>query len=97
MRSDILPVMLRPFLAVLVLALALTVRVLPTFAKSNRGKMDNVAATRAYLLARHRFMLAGQHDQQAGEAAVQSLVARVKERMFGRARQGSWKPRARRY
>ncbi len=42
-----------------------------------------MAATRAYLLARHRFMLAGQHDQEAGEAAVQSLVAKVKNECSG--------------
>lgn len=47
------PVMLKLFLATLVLVLALTVGSLPTFAKSNGGKtVDNVAATRAYLLAR---------------------------------------------
>jgi hypothetical protein len=75
--------MLRFLLAVLVLVLALTLGSLPTFAKSNGGKVDNVAATRAYLLARHRLMLAGQHDQQAGEAAVQSLVVRVKNECSG--------------
>ena len=84
MRSDNFPVMLKLFLATLVLVLALTVGSLPTFAKSNSGKtVDNVAATRAYVLARHRFMLGGQHDQQAGEAAVQSLVASVKNECAG--------------
>jgi hypothetical protein len=83
MRSDILPIMWRPFLAVLVLVLALTVGALATFAKSNSGKVDNVAATRTYLLARHRLMLAGQHDQQAGVEAVRSLVASVKSECPG--------------
>jgi hypothetical protein len=55
--------MLRLLLVVLVLILVLTVGSLPTLAKSNGGKVDNVTATRAYLLARHRLMLAGQHDQ----------------------------------
>jgi len=65
-------------LAVLVLVLSLTGGAVATFAKSNGGKVDNVAATRAYLLARHRLVLAGQHDQQAGVQAVRSLVASVK-------------------
>jgi hypothetical protein len=75
--------MLRLLLAVSVLVLTLTVGPLPAFAKSNGGKVDNVAATRAYLLARHRFLLAGERDQQAGEAAVQSLVANVKSECPG--------------
>jgi hypothetical protein len=83
MRYAILPAMLRLLLVGLVIVLALTVGSLPTFAKSNGGKVDDVAATRAYLLARHRFMLAGSHDRQASEASVQSLVARVKNECSG--------------
>lgn len=60
-------------LAVLALVLALTGGAVATFAKSNGGKVDNVAATRTYLLAQHRLMLAGKHDQQAGVQAVRSL------------------------
>ncbi len=67
----------------MVLVLALALGSLPTFARSNGGKIDNVAATRAYLLARHRVSLAGQHGQPAGEAAVQSLVAGVKNECSG--------------
>jgi hypothetical protein len=70
--------MWRPFLAVLVLVLTLIVGALATFANNNSGKVDNVAATRAYLLAWHRLRLAGESEQQAGEAAVQALVAKVK-------------------
>jgi hypothetical protein len=47
-------------------------------ADGSRGKVDNVAATRAYLIARHRLLVAGQRDQRVGEAAVQSLVAKVR-------------------
>ena len=75
--------MLRLPLVISVLVLALTVGSSTTFAKGNGGKVDNVAATRAYLLARQRLMLAGKHGQQAGEAAVQSLVARVKTECSG--------------
>jgi hypothetical protein len=75
--------MLRLFLVILVHALVLTMDSSTTFAKGNGGKVDNVAATRAYLLARQRLMLAGKHGQQAGEAAVQSLVARVKTECSG--------------
>jgi hypothetical protein len=75
--------MSRLLFAVLALLLALTMGSLPTFAQSSGGKMDNVAATRAYLLARHRLMLSGQHDEQADEAAVQSLVANVKSECPG--------------
>jgi hypothetical protein len=82
-RSGILTVMSRLLLVVLVFLLAFTLGSLPTFAESNGGKVDNVATTRAYLLARHRFLLSGQHDQQAGEVAVQSLVARVKNECPG--------------
>jgi len=68
----------------LVLVLALTGGAVATFAKkSNSGKVDNVAATRAYLLARHRLELVGESGQQAGEAAVQALVARVKSECPG--------------
>jgi hypothetical protein len=83
MGYDILPVMLKFLLAVLVIVLALSVGSLPAFANINGGKVGNVAATKAYLFARHRLMLAGRHDQQAGEAAVQSLVARVKNECSG--------------
>jgi hypothetical protein len=83
MRCDILPVILRFLLAVLVVVLVLTVGSLPVFAKSNGGKVDNVATTRAYLLAWHRLGLAGRHDQRAGEAAVRSLVARAKSECSG--------------
>lgn len=65
-------------LTVLVLVLALTGGAVATFAKSNGGKVNNVVATRTYLLAQHRLMLAGKHDQQAGVQAVRSLVASVK-------------------
>jgi hypothetical protein len=82
-RCAILLVVLRLLPAASVLALALTVGSLPTFAESNGGKVDNVAATRGYLLARHRLEFAGEHDQQAGEAAVQALVARVKNECSG--------------
>ena len=75
--------MLRLPLVISVLLLALTVGSSTTFAKGNGGKVDNVAATRAYLLARQRLMQAGEHGQQAGEAAVQSLVARVKTECSG--------------
>ena len=76
--------MFRLVLAVSVLVLVFVfVGSLPTFAKSNGGKVDNVAATRTYVHAWHRFMLAGQHDQQAGEAAVQSLAAKVKDECSG--------------
>ncbi len=78
MRSDILPVMLRLLLATLVLVLALAGGAVATFAKSSGGKVDNVAATRTYLLAQHRLMLIGKHDQQVGVQAVRSLVASVK-------------------
>jgi hypothetical protein len=70
-------------LAVLVLVLALTGGAVAAFASGNGGKVDNAAATKAYLLARHRLMLDGQHDQQAGEVAVQSLVAKVKNECSG--------------
>lgn len=70
-------------LAVLVLVLALGLSSIPVFAKSNTRKVDNVAATRAYLLARHRADLGTRHDQETGEAAVQSLVARVKSECSG--------------
>jgi hypothetical protein len=70
-------------LAVLVLVLAFTGGAVAAFASSSGGKVDNAAATRAYLLARHRLMLDGQHDQQTGEAAVQSLVAKVKNECPG--------------
>jgi hypothetical protein len=83
MRYAILPVMSRLLLAVLVLVLALTVGANPSLAKSNGEKMDNVTTTRAYLLARHRLLLSGERDQQAGEAAVQSLVASVKNECSG--------------
>jgi hypothetical protein len=83
MRYAILPVVLRLLLAGLVIVLALTVGSFPAFAKSNGGEVDDVAATRAYLLARHRFMLVGPHDRQASEASVQSLVARVKNECSG--------------
>jgi hypothetical protein len=83
MRSGILPVMSRLLFVVLVFLLALTAGPLPTFAESNGATANNVAATRAYLLARHRFLLSGQHYQQAGEAAVQSLVATVKNECPG--------------
>jgi hypothetical protein len=75
--------MLRLLLAALVVVLALAVSPPPTFAKSNSGRLNNIAATRAYILARYRLMLAGQHDQQAGEAAVQALVAKVKSECPG--------------
>jgi len=75
--------MARLLLAGLVLVLALTGGAVATFAKSNSGKVDNVAATRAYLLAQHRLVLAGKHDQQAGVQAVRSLVARVKSECLG--------------
>jgi hypothetical protein len=75
--------MRRPPLAVLVLVLVLAGGAVATFAKSNGGKVDNVAATRTYLLARHRLVLAGKHDQQAGVQAVRSLVARVKSDCSG--------------
>jgi hypothetical protein len=64
--------------AVSVVVLTFAVGMPAAFADGSRGKVDNVAATRAYLIARHRLMVAGQHDQRAGEAAVQALVARVK-------------------
>jgi hypothetical protein len=83
MRYEILPVMLKLFVAILVLVLALTVGSLTVFAKGSRGQPDNVAATRAYLLARHKLGLAGQSDQEVGEAAVQALVARVKSECPG--------------
>jgi hypothetical protein len=70
-------------LAVLVLVPAFTGGAVAAFASSSGGKVDNAAATRAYLLARHRLMLDGQHDQQTGEAAVQSLVAKVKNECPG--------------
>jgi hypothetical protein len=70
--------MWRLLLAVLVFVLALTVGTLTTFAKSNGGKVNNVAATRTYLLAQHQIVLAGKHDQRAGIQAVRSLVASVK-------------------
>ncbi len=76
--------MFRLVLAVSVLVLVfVVVGSLPTFAKSNGGKVDNVAATRTYVHAWHRFMLAGQHDRQAGEAAVRSLAAKVKDECSG--------------
>jgi len=67
----------------LVLVLALTGGAVATFAKSNGGKVDNVAATRAYLLAWHKSTLGGKRDQQAGQAAVQALVVRVKSECPG--------------
>jgi len=67
----------------LVLVLALTGGAVATFAKSNGGKVDNVAATRAYLLAWHKSTLGGKRGQQAGEAAVQGLVASVKGECSG--------------
>jgi hypothetical protein len=70
-------------LAVLVLVLALAGGAVATFAKSNGGKVNNVAATRTYLVAWHRLMLVGKHDQQAGVQAVRSLVARVKSECSG--------------
>lgn len=78
MRSDILTVMLRLLLAVLVLVLALTGGAVATFTKSTGGKVDDVAATRTYLLAWHKSTLGGKRDQQAGVQAVRSLVASVK-------------------
>lgn len=78
--------MWRLLLAGLVVVLALVAGSLPTFAKSNNGgKVDNLAATRVYLLARHRLLVAlgGQNDQQAGKAAVKALVARVKSECSG--------------
>lgn len=75
--------MLKLLVAVLVLVLALAMGSLTAFARSSGGESGNVAATRAYLLARHRLGLAGQSDQQAGETAVQSLVARVKSECSG--------------
>jgi hypothetical protein len=72
-----------PLAAALVFVLALIVGSVATFAHSNGRKVDDVAATRAYLLAWHRLGLAGQHDQQVGEAAVRSLVARVKNECSG--------------
>jgi hypothetical protein len=81
--SGILPVMVRLLLVVLVLMLAIAERPLSTFAESSGRQVDNVAATRAYLLARHKFMFGGQHEESVGEAAVQGLVARVKNECPG--------------
>lgn len=75
--------MVRRLLAGLVFVLVLTVGTAVTFATGKGGRVDNVAATRTYLVAWHRLGLAGQHDQQAGEAAVQSLVARIKNECSG--------------
>lgn len=76
-------VMVRCFLAGLVLAFALTIGSAVTFASGKGGRVDNVAATRAYLVAWHRLGLGTQLDQQTGEAAVQSLVARIKSECSG--------------
>jgi hypothetical protein len=56
-------------LAVLVLVLALAGGAVAALAKSSGGKVDNVAATRTYLLAQHRLMLVGKRDQQVGVQA----------------------------
>ena len=58
-------------------ALALTPACVPPAWASDAGQND-VAATRAYLSARHRLALAGQHDLKAGGADVQALVEKVK-------------------
>jgi hypothetical protein len=75
--------MLRLPLAVLVLTVACAVDSPAVFAKGSVGKVDDVAATRAYLLARHRFELSAAHDQRPSEAAVQALVAGVKNECPG--------------
>ena len=82
-RYDILPLMRKLLASALVLVLALTLGSLTVFAKGSGGKPDNVAATRAYLLARHRLELAGESGQQAAGAAVQALVAKVKSECPG--------------
>jgi hypothetical protein len=75
--------MLRLLLALSVAVLALAMGSIQVFAKSSGGKVNNVAATKAYLVARHRLALAGPHNQQPAEAAVQSLVATVKSECSG--------------
>jgi hypothetical protein len=75
--------MVRLLLTVFVAILALAIGSIPVFAKSSGGRVDNLAATRAYLLARHTLALAGLHDFQAGETAVQTLVAKVKNECSG--------------
>jgi hypothetical protein len=75
--------MVRLLLAGLALVLALTGGAVATFAKSDGGKVDNVAATRAYLLAWQKSTLGGKRDQQAGVQAVRSLVASVKSECPG--------------
>jgi hypothetical protein len=72
------PVVERLAVALLVAVLALTVGPVATFATGNAGKVDNVAATREYLLARHSLALTFERAQQDGGEAVQSLVAQVK-------------------
>ncbi len=64
-------------LALPVLVLALVFGSAATFAGTRGGKVDNVASTRAYLLARHRFELATRREPRLGEAAARSLVATV--------------------
>ncbi|MGN6371537.1 MAG: hypothetical protein ACTHM1_00880 [Solirubrobacteraceae bacterium] len=75
--------MVKLLLATLVFVLALMVGSIVTFASSDGGRVDNVAATRAYLVAWHRIGLDGRRDQRAGEAKVQSLVAGVKKECSG--------------
>lgn len=75
--------MLRLALTALVLVLALAVGSPPVFAKSPGGKVNDVAATRAYLLAWNRLGLAGRYEQQAGETAVRSLVANAESECSG--------------
>lgn len=78
-----------PLAVAAVLAPTLIVGSVATFANSKGGKVDDVGATRAYLLAWHRLELDGKHDQQAGEAAVRSLVVKVKNECPGVLAQAS--------
>ena len=67
----------------LVLVLALTGGAVATFAKSNGGKVDNVAATRAYLLAWHKSMFSASAISKPVKPRSKRLVASVKSECSG--------------
>jgi hypothetical protein len=65
---------------IVVLVAALLVGPLSAFGER---RVDDVAATRTYLLARHRLAIAGRRERSAGVAAVRALSAAVKSQCPG--------------